>query len=410
MSWSASIAIEELDSDRNVLRVLTLVGPAMPLQHAPWASESTMATRYYAGNPDEATQTYLVRKDMPSDWEFEWNLTRMNRRPSRYVESQQGGAATTVVAPGFLVDVLDDMQLKGRRLRVTWSTDSDDPTIARTVLREGRIKSFTAKYVRSTDIEASISFAWCSRGGTQQRVASTRDSQQAGATSALQTAMAGTQTAIQNIIAAQNIPTEFNLGQLEKIAAAPLALVSALDTEIEDGLFSFQQIAGIVTEFKNLPFNLAAQTLGTASDVIAAANLFADQISATPAEQAVLTSEVAILTSTWAQFAAILDNNDTIVIQAQSTQAQMRATLAAANAELGKTGSQAASGTRASNILAIRRVVAGDTPASLSNLYYGTPDHDLDIMRTNGLPWYQVTLQPGQLLVIPQINAQQTPQ
>jgi hypothetical protein len=409
-NYSSALTVEELDADGSSLRILTLIGPGLPRMGAKWARDSTLSTKWYAGNPDEATQLVLVTKELPSEWEGEWNLTRLNRRPCRYVESQQGGAAVTVTAPGYLVDVFEDMQAKGRRLRVTWVTDSDDPQVARTLVREGRIKMFEAGYRTSVDIEWRIAFHWASRGQSQQRVAATRDSQSAGSTAAVQSTMQATQAAVQELITESNIPTTFTLGQLEQLANAPLALLGSLDESIEDGLFSFQQVAGIITQFRNLPPNLAAQILGTATDTLSACKVFIDSIEATPAEQAVQSDAVDDLTRTWQSLGDVIDSSVQTARQAQSVQAQMRLIASVVNSSGGRNNPQASSGTRPGNILAIRITRDGDTPQSISNLYYGTPDQDIAILQTNDLPWYQATFDVGTVLVIPVLGVQQQQQ
>jgi hypothetical protein len=399
-AWSSSLVVAELDSDGTVLRSLTLIGPAMPKWGASWP------TKWYPGNPDEATQLVLVDRELPSQWEGEWNLTRMNRRPSRYVE--QGGKID-VTAPGFLVDTLDDMRRKGRRLRVTWVTDSANPQLARTVLREGRIKRFEPKYRTSVDVEWSIEFHWMSRGSRVKRVASTRDASMQGATSAVSASMAATQAAVQNMIAANNFPTTFSLGQLEQLADAPLQLLGSIDAQIESGLFTLQQLGSVVTAFKNLPYNLAAQAVGVAADVMAALNLFGDQMTGQPAEAQVLSDEVDDLTRTQVGVGAAIDQAYLAARDAQTSQASLRSLLSTRASAGGSTPAQAGSATRPGAILAIYVTRTGDTPQSISMAFYKSPDHDIDILRANDLPWYQANFAPGSILVIPTLKPGQSP-
>ena len=415
MSYSSSIFIEELDAQRTTLRMLTLVGPAMPKMGAGWPEQNGLSTKWYPGNPVEATQHVLVSKLMPSRWEFSWSLTMLNRRPSRYVDSNASGSGvgptTAVVTPGFLLDVLSDMMRKGRRLRVTWASNSDNPQIARTVVREGRIAEVDPTYRGPVDLDATVEFHWVSTGSSTARVAPTRDAGAAGATTALQAAMAGTQAAITALLAEENDPTLDTLGLLEKITQGILSVVGALSTTIENDLFSLQQIGSVATQLKNLPFQVAAQVVGVAADVKSGCQLFVDQIGGTPSEVAMekQSDDVASMLATQVALGEAVEQAYLTARAAQSAQQQVRAVSAQAGAGGGIQSAQALSATRTGNILAVRVTKDGDTPTSLSALYYGSPDHEIDILRANDLPWYQATFATGTILVIPFITATQSP-
>lgn len=422
MSFTSTLTIEELDQSRSPVRTLTLQGPGLPRMGANWGFENVLPTTWYPGNPGEATQQVLVAKELPSDWEGEWNLTRLNRFPSHFHD--QTGINADVFSPGFLVDAMEDLGRKGQRLRVTWSVASqtnvpagadaptrlaasqNDAAISRTVVREGRIKHFNAKYTRSTDVEWSISFSWQSRGATQQRVVATRDGNVDTAASALFAAMTAAQLAVGNLLAAQ--ATQSTLGQLEQLAQAPLALLGQVNSVLEDKLFDIGNVAGLVTQFKNLPFNLANQVVDIAQDAVATTNLVGDSFTRKPIEQQILSDRVSDQTRGMTDLGSIQDMLAIVARQGVSTQAQMRQ-VTSANPGRGNVSSAQASATTPGSLLAVRVTRDGDTPQSLSRLYYGTIDHDIDILRANRLPWYQPTFERGSVLVIPQIASTQAP-
>ena len=243
-SYSSALSIEELDSDRTVLRALTLVGPGMPKWGAAWPIENAMSTTWYPGNPDQATQQVLVLKEMPSTWDGEWNITRLLRHPQTFVDNSAGGSQGFVASPGTLADLFEDFARRGMLLRVIWLTDSQDTDTVRKIVREGRIKRFEPKYRTSIDIKWAVTFDWISRGVTQSRVAVTSDPNVAAAASSLSVAASAAQVAAAALIAAQNNPTTFTLGQLEQIADYPLELVGTVNAALESAIFSFGQIWG----------------------------------------------------------------------------------------------------------------------------------------------------------------------
>jgi hypothetical protein len=404
-SYSSALTIEELDSNRNVLRTLTLMGPGMPKMGAEWAFENALVTTWYPGNSDEATQQVLVAKEIPSNWEGEWNLTRLNRRPQSFSDSSGQGQ---IVSPGALIDLVEDIGRKGLRLRVSWLTDSSDANVARKVVREGRFKRFSAKYRTSIDVDWTMSFDWQSRGIQQARISNLGDPNIDNASANLTNSLYATQAALAALIAAQNNPTAFTLGQLEQIADYPLKLVGVLDGAIENGIFKFAQVSGIVTQFKNLPYNFASQAVGTAGDMIAACNEFTDAISQQPVEKQVLDDQIANMTRARSDIGAAEDATMLAARAAQLAQSQLR-DVKSTNPGGGMQSPVSSSGGRQGTVYGVRLTKSTDTPQSLSQLYYGTVDHDIDILRANNLPWHQVTFEAGSIIIIPVITTNTGP-
>jgi hypothetical protein len=46
----------------------------------------------------------------------------------------------------------------------------------------------------------------------------------------------------------------------------------------------------------------------------------------------------------------------------------------------------------------------GETPQTVSQLYYGTPDHAVDLLRANKLSWMLPTFAPGMVIVVPSLS------
>jgi hypothetical protein len=407
LGYSSSLVIEELNSNRVVQRTLTLLGPGLPKQGANWGFENALVTTWYPGNPDQATQQMLVAKEMPSNWEGEWHLTLLNRKPQKFEGAD--GSSVKIISPGALVDLFEDIGRRGLRLRVTWLVSSSDVSIARKIVREGRIKHFEAKYRTSVDLEWSVEFSWMSRGLQQSRTAGpAQDPNVNSASNNLIAAGILTQAAVAALISAQNSPTAFTLGQLEQIAEYPLELLGTVNTQIENALFSLNQISGIVTQFKNLPYNMASQAVGVAADVVDSCHVFTDSFTRTPVEKQVLSDQVASLSSSMTDLGAVDDSMALTARAAQQTQAQLRTMISTNGPGGGSLSVQTSSGMQPGTVLAIRLTRRGDTPQSLSQLYYGTVDHDLDILRANNLPWHQVSFDPGSILVIPALAQSNT--
>jgi nucleoid-associated protein YgaU len=70
----------------------------------------------------------------------------------------------------------------------------------------------------------------------------------------------------------------------------------------------------------------------------------------------------------------------------------------------GEISMREASNAKKGDIIAVYVTKAGDTPQSIAKRFYKNPDHNLDILRANRLPWTTPTFRPGTILVIPQLT------
>jgi hypothetical protein len=412
VSYSSAIGIVELDSNRNPTRTLSLRGGGLPkMGGANWGGANVLPTTWYPGNSAEATQQVLVAKEIPSQWSGEWRLTVLNRAPCSY---DDGTGEIDVASPGTLWDILEDLFRKGQRLRVTWViASSTDGVISRTVLREGRAEHWDFRPARSVDVEWQCSFSWVSRGAVQLRAVTAREADVESASSALVTSMAATVAAINAAIVSQDAnilgsASRFTLGQLENLANAPLALVQELTRNLTRITSGLAQVGAIALDVATLPFSIANTVISFAKDATDQALQFSDQVGQIPLEAASVSSNVADLMRSFTYFSGVDDEAQSTALAGQVAQQQLRDQLSR-NPGRGEVGSNSLQASSQGTMLGIRVVKQGDTPQSLSQLYYATVDHDIDILRANHLPWYQVTLVPGTLLVIPVVNATKGP-
>jgi hypothetical protein len=116
-------------------------------------------------------------------------------------------------------------------------------------------------------------------------------------------------------------------------------------------------------------------------------------------------TDVADLLRSYTYFAKTSDATYNAALAAQQLAAQMRqkAPDPGGAGRLGPQVTQAAVG----DLLAIYMTKDGDTPQRISQKFYKTPDHGLDILQANRLPWHQATFNKGQALIIPRLRSAQ---
>lgn len=418
--YGSSLVIEELTAPATGSgsrpRRLVLAGPALPFMGADWGRESALTTTWYPGNGVEATQQVLGPKELPSSWEGRWSRTMLGRSPVRFTD--EDGAERQLVDPLAIRDVLDDILAGGARLRVTWAvegtelqgqgaTQSARAVSARTV-REGRLKQVRFQHDRHSDVRWSAEFHWLGRGGTQQRVtARGDDADVATITSGIESALAATVAAIDSSIKTSgSVPKgvpQVTLGQLEQLANAPTAIVTAYARKIQETVSTFKRVGGIARTIASQPQQVANAAVSLAYNTVAVANGFVDSMGRIPHE----------LRSTQVRAGSVLraasyfgHTTDQAILQArqgqQALDALRRSLLLAPG--FGGAGAQRVRDTdqtRAGAVLAVYVTRAGDTPQRVSVRFYKTPDRAEDLLRANKLPTYLPTFAPGQVLYVP---------
>ncbi len=408
MSYSSQILIEELAGPRRSVR---LNGSTLPLMGAAWKGSQKMTTTWYPGNGDEATQQVLGPTEMPSKWNGDWRRTLMGRTPAIYTK----GDDTKIVDPHILVELFEEIFRGGMRLRVTWivaSTNSvlDDlrgvASINAKKVREGRAKEWEFKYTRMQDVLWDIEFEWMGRGGiAPPRVTSTRSDTVAISTGAFEAAilklkLAGIARSLGNIT-----PSSLTLGQIEAFAGLPTAYVKTLSRKILQMEHNLKQITDIAKKLATQPLSIANVAVDLAHNTMSIANSFTQSITRQPPELLSLKGKSRDLVRAYKHFQLIGDDAREVAVQAQklakALQAQKFAT--AASEMAGVLDARKQSGQRAVQQVWITK--DGDTPQRISMRFYGSPDHAVDILRCNRLPWHTATFHKGKILIIPVLKS-----
>jgi phage tail protein X len=411
VSYSSVIVITELNrTDASSIRVVTLVGPSLPLMGAEWSGENELTTTWYPGNGAEGTQQNLGPKELPSAWQGDWRRTMMGGTPAK-LEDFTSGLQQDIVDPSILRDTLESMFRDGRRLRVTWAVqqqpDGQDQTaypITGNITREGRAKTWKFKHTSIHDIEWDITFEWVSRGATTPRVASTRDDTLAQTSAPYVAAIRGLIDATQAAETLNLAPTALSLGLLEGVSSGPVTQMSATAQDVaalQDDLLS---IAAIGSSLPNQPIQIAQAALSHAADALQRSDATYMVFSATPLELTSANDDAVSCLRAFAILAPVQDAALVAEIQAYTFYQAMRAALPTHSGSLqGRNSAKASPSPK--TILDVYRVVDGDTPQKISMRYYGVPDHSADIMRANGLSWHTPTLPKGKQLIIPVISS-----
>lgn len=398
--------LEELDDDRKTRRSVELRGGGLPMWGSAWEGDSDVVTTWYPGNGIEATQQVLGPKEMPSTWTGQWNLNVLAGEPCVYTD--ESNVDSYVSSPQFLMELFDDLRIRGRRLRVSFIAQSAVAAGTGRIVREGRLKRFKTSVQDLALLDWEVEFHWLGRGGTSQKVTQTRDDALPSNVAALAVAAQAMQDAISVAQSTNpkvlNSATKFTLGQIEAFAAAPGKLAEGLQRSVSHVLSQAQQLGNALTTLKNSPYAVANSAVGIASQTVEVANQFQDQISRTPPELYSTRNGVSDIARSFNHFGSLGDSAIEMARAAQALEDKARAQ-ASAQARAG-TRAQASvkvttSGGAAFDIIAVHVTKSGETSESLSLKYYLTPDHALDILKANRLPWYAVIFKPGTPLVIP---------
>lgn len=408
MSYRSTITIEEVaTSTGGAGRTVILGGPTLPFQGAEWPGHLRVVTTWYPGNAEEATQGVLGPTEMPSKWSGEWNRTRMSRSPAQFTDV--GGDAVSIVDPMVLWDALEAMFRAGRRLRVTWSVASDENVPSQTgkVVREGRCTDWNFKPARLQDIAWEMTFEWMSRGGVTPRVTSTRGNLVQNTSAAYLAAINKLQIANQLAANARNTPNRLTLGQLEQLASYPSRLANSLARQVQAIGSQVQQVVDIASTLATQPVQVAQRATSLARNTVAQTNNFYDSLSRIPYE---LMSNRRQLDG-FIRGAVTFGTNSDIAQDAaragREFAAQLRQTVQATSL----TGALSNDGTSSpAQIEQVYVCKTGDTPETVSQKFYATSDHGVDILRANRLAWHTSTFKPGKIIIIPTLTQATTTQ
>jgi hypothetical protein len=354
---------------------------------------------------------------MPSRWQGEWHRHMLGQSPASYAD--ENGTRYTVVDPYQLWTIVDTIVQAGHLLRVTWSQQDmgdpnggvngspipPDPNQQGKVVREGRIIEASFTPDRMQDIAWELSFDWKSRGSGQQKTAPVRDDSLVARAAQMQSAanqmLANLQNKswLQSNAAIPNSAGTLQLGQLERMARAPLAIVNNASRLVQQNVDNLARVVGVARTVATMPISVAGQAVNIALNTVDACNAMIDTLTQTPPELYTLQGSTADLCRSSKFYA------DTRSDFADIGEAAWEAAVAV-QLRRSVVGLQGKPGQRevkmgASDVLAVHVARPGDTPARVSLRYYGSPDHGPDILRANKLPLYQVQLPIGRPFIIP---------
>lgn len=387
-------------------RRVELRGSGLPHQGTSWKTEQRVTTEWYPGNPQEATQQVFGPKESPATWAGTWHATLLLRTPCLY--SSDNDTDTRIVNPATLIGLLDEIFYGGRKLRVTWTTE-DFAGNAQTITREGRAKGWDWKYTRIEDVEWTIEWEWSGRGGKVAKTSTTRDAANASNFAQMSAASENfSRAAASAKIRAykktyKSSASYLTLGQLEKLAASPVAIVDNFNRTVQYNLNQLQRVVNLTqTVAVKTPLLVANSAVNIARGVLTSAQQFYNQITREPPEQKTLSNNVSDFTRSASYFGKTVDAQVELSRAAKAMELSNRASLASlTGARNAATAAQQRAATAPSTILAVHVVREGDTLISISQRYYQSPDYGDAIRKSNKLPFMPVTLPRGRPLIIP---------
>lgn len=424
MAFSTTITIEELTPSGAGLkpRVLTLRGTSLPFQGASWSSLLKVTTTWYPGNGDQATQQVIGPQDPPSHWDGEWRRTLLSREPTGYID--ESGELHELVEPFDIRRVFEDIQRKGALLRVTMETrgttlagdpaDRDQRPVNARLVREGRCTSFDTPIARHTDVKWSMAWDWVGRGIKRQPASGARkDPDLAEASADVEAAVDQMKAIVEGQIARSDAlvrgsANRFTLGRLESVATQVVNAANQCHRRMLFYVGKFKQVARISQKLVRTPLAVANSTIDFARNTMYVANQYIAEQGRVPPEVASLKGSVADLLRAARYRQRTADAAARTARAAWELDARLRRILATASLR-GTLSVRDSATTRAGTILAIRVCKQGDTPQNVSQRYYGTPDHGVDVLRSNRLPWMTPSFYSGQVIVIPSLNAAASP-
>lgn len=401
MAYSSTLVIQELAAASGKRqRVLVLQGPGLPFMGAEWAMKQRLVTTWYPGNGDEASQQVLGPIELPSKWSGNWSRVQLGQTPCRY--NDEVGARFDLVDPKALMDAFEAIARAGMRLRVTWAQASDDENQSLTghIVREGRMGDLRFKVMRLTDIAWEVDFEWQSRGATTSKVSSVRPPTVNANGAAYLNALNALLVAQQIAQAQKFKPQALTLGQLEAIASYPTKLANSVALQVQELSNNVNRLADIAKTLATQPLQVANRGIDLATDTVAQTNKFYDTLSSVPYEAQTTKTKVADFVASTKSFSKTAD----LARQASRAGALFAAQLAQWQAQV---PGQGAASTRSlanpKNVQQAYITKLGDTPQRVSQRFYNTPDHAVDILHANRLPWHLATFPERLIIIIPSL-------
>lgn len=407
---ASTVTIEELGPSGPGIKPRTVVlqGPSLPFMGAEWGFENNLITTWYPGNGVEGTQQNLGPRELPSIWEGEWKRTLMGKVPTKYID--EVGQDNKIASPHVLRDVLEDIFRGGVRLRVTWAIDGTirdgaekNPKRAESykILREGLVKSFKTPFDRHTDIRWTIEFHWVSRGGQSVKVSTAKEkSDVESAANNVKASVNATNLAVSNV---KKNASALTLGKLEQLAGTPSRLVSNFTNSINQDVDQLNRVGQVLDRIASQPQAIINSVTSVAHHTVSTVNSFGNEMSRIGLEQFSKKTKVSSVLRSKNYFSSVAD---AAILNARSgfELGQRLRQILVSGANRGTLNVRASSTTRGGDVLAVYITKSGDTPQNVSQKYYKGPDHGIDILRANRMPWFTPVFAPGTIIIIPALD------
>lgn len=398
MSYQSSIIIQELSASGDTQgRQLILSGSALPFMGSEWAMKLVAPTTWYPGNGDEGTQQVMGPQEMPSKWSGDWRRTMISGEAVTFID--ENGNTVSVVDPIDLWNITETMARGGARLRVTWMVVGDSSGSNGRVVREGRMTELHFKPIRIQDIEWEITFEWMSRGSkTLQKVSDARAPTLAANSAAFLNKLNELNNAALKASLQQFKPGQLTLGQIEALANYPTDLTDSLARQLQQITSQVGDLVNIAKAIKTQPAQVQNRATDLGNNTTAQVNNFQDALSQRGPEQLTRDHTVADVIRAHKTFGTTADSARALATVSQAFTTSLTTQIQSASSQgrinPGRLGP-------AGQVDSVYLVKTGDTPQSISQKFYKTPDHAVDILRANKMSWYTPTLLPGKVLFIP---------
>lgn len=398
----SEIVIEELTGQK---RKLHLFGAGLPKRGASWPGKLRLVTTFYPGNIAQGSQQVLGPVEPPSQWQGEWNTTRLARSPA-VLESSAG--RQEIVYADVLREVLEDIFRQGSLLNVLWLVDPerDDGSRARQIVRTGRASDWDFAYDRIDDIVWKVSFEWTGRGAAQDKVALRSDGASTQSLQALDLCLIAVDEAVNNTKiqslkrAIPNSANQLSLEQLGQMLDAPTKLMKSFSQSCNAISNRLRKIGDLIGKARNIPYTLLTQQADIALTAVQTASSFYDNCTRTPPDSYDLQQSLSSTVRAASYFKGGLDAANTMTKQSSDMFWAVQRALAK-RAGTGEDGKGEAAASTGQFRTVVHLVHAGDTLISISRKYYGTPDGVVDIATANGLPIKTTEPTVGRVLIIP---------
>ncbi len=304
----------------------------------------------------------------------------------------------------MLAESLEAIFRSGSQLRVTWSASSltGNPEDEARIVRVGLADTWKFKVTRATDIEWEVKFAWAGRGVSTRKVDQTRAHTVTNQSQKLLNKVnaliaAGTRGRL-----AVSSPRSLTLGNLEAIANAPSALVAKFLRSVQQITSDVTRVVHIAATLASQPAHIAAAVTNQAHNCVSQANNMRDELDQVPIELQSNRSRVDSVVRAATAFARQSQAAGDVADAAGELGRQLQHQLLAV-ALTGALNPRRMSGPGA--VQAVYVCVEGDTPQRVSQRFYKSPDHGIDLLKANRMSYHSPVFQKGQILIIPSLSS-----